>query len=69
MLILLLKSLGYEWDNKMLVSSTYRKGTDLSLTTLGKLFMKKRKIKGPKIEPWGTPCSFLVQVDVVMLLF
>jgi len=29
-LILLLKALGFEWDNKMLVSSANKIGTDLS---------------------------------------
>ena len=65
-MILLLKSVGYEWDNKMLVLSVSRTGTDFSLTNLGKLFIKKRKSKGPKTERWGTPCSTLAQVDVVI---
>jgi len=55
-LILLFKSVGFEWDNKMLVSSANRTGTNLSLTNLGKLFIKIRKSKGPKTELWGTPC-------------
>jgi len=41
-LILLLKSVGHEWDNKMLVSFTCRIGTDLSLTNSGKPFIKMR---------------------------
>ena len=68
-LILLIKSVGYQWDNKMLVSSTCRIGTDLSLTNLSKLFIKIMKIIGPKIEPWETPCSILARIDDVMLSF
>jgi len=68
-LILLLKSVGFEWNYKMLVSSAYKIGTDLSLTNLGKLFINTRKSKGPKTEPWGTQCSILAQVDVVILPF
>jgi HJR/Mrr/RecB family endonuclease len=34
MLILLLKSVGFEWDNKMLGSSANKIGTDLSFTNL-----------------------------------
>jgi hypothetical protein len=65
MVILLLKSVGFEWDKKMLVSSANRIGTDLSLT----LFIKMLKSKGPKTEPWETPGSILAQVDVVILSF
>jgi len=66
-LILLLKSVGFEWDNKMLVSSANK--TDLSFTNLGKSFINMRKSKGLKTQPCGTPCSILVQVDVVILPF
>jgi hypothetical protein len=52
-LILLLKSVGFEWDSKMLVSSANLIGTDLSFTNLGKWFLNMRKSKGPKTEPWG----------------
>ena len=68
-LILLFKSVVFEWDNKMLVSFANRTGTDSSLTNLGKLFIKIRKCKGPKTELWGTPRSNLAQVDVVILSF
>jgi len=67
--ISLLKSVGFEWDNKMLVSSANKTGTDLSFTNLGKLFINMRKSKGPKTKPWGTLCSISAQVDVVILLF
>jgi len=56
-LILLLKSVGFEGDNKMLVSSANKIGTDLSFTNLGKSLINMRKSKGPRTEPWGTPCS------------
>jgi hypothetical protein len=69
MLVLLLKLVGFEWDNKMLVVPANRIGNDVSLTNLGKLFIKMRKSKGLKTEPWGTPCSTLAQVDVVILSF
>jgi len=39
-LILLFKPVGFEWDNKTLVSSANRTGTDFSLTNFGKLFYK-----------------------------
>ena len=48
LLILLLKSVGFEWDSKMLVSSANKIGTDLSFT-----FINMGKSKGPKTEPWG----------------
>jgi len=67
-LILLLKSVGFEWGSKMLVSSANKMETDLSFTNLGKSFINMRKSKGPKTDPWGTPCSILAQVDVVILL-
>ena len=69
MLILLLKSVGFEGDNKMLVSSANKIGTDLSFRNLSKLFINMRKSKGPKTELWGTPCSILAQVDVAILPF
>ena len=63
------KELGFEWDNKMLVSSANKIGTDLSFTNLGKSFINMEKSKGPKAEPRGTPCFIFVQVDVVILPF
>ena len=67
--ILLFKSLGFEWGNKMLVLSSNRTGTDLSFTNLGKSFINMRKSNGPKTKPWGTPCSILAHADVVILPF
>jgi len=54
---MLLKSVRFEWDDKLLVSSANKIGTDLSFTNLGKSFINMRKSKGPKTESWGTPCS------------
>jgi hypothetical protein len=51
------------------VSSANKIGTDLSFTNLGKSFINMRKSKGPKTEPWGTPCSIIVQLDVIIVLF
>ena len=68
-LILLFKSVGFERNNMMLVSFANRIGTDLSLTNLGKLFIKIRKSKGPKTELRGTPRSTLAKVEVVILSF
>jgi hypothetical protein len=48
----------------MLVSSAKEIGTDLSFINLG-----KRKSRGPKTEPCGTPCSTLDQGDVVLWPF
>jgi len=39
---MLLKSVEFEWDNKMLVSSANKIGTDLSFTNLGKSFINMR---------------------------
>jgi hypothetical protein len=35
---------------------------------LGKSFIYKRNKRGPKIDPCGTPCFILVQVDVYRLI-
>jgi len=50
-LILLLKLMGFEWDNKMLVSSANIIGTDISLTNLGRSVIEMRKSKG---------CNFII---------
>ena len=67
--ILLFKSLGFEWGNKMLVLSSNRIGTDLSFTNLGKSFINMRRSKGPKTGPWGTPCLIVAPVNVAILPF
>jgi hypothetical protein len=68
-LILLLQSVGSDWNNKMLVSAANKIGTDVSFTNLGKSFINTRKNKGHENEPWGTPCSDLAQVDIIILPF
>jgi len=50
-LILVRKSVAFEWDNNILLSSANNIGTHLTLTNLGKSFIKMRKSKGPKTEP------------------
>jgi len=52
-LILLLKSVGFEWDNKLLVSSANKIGTDLSFTNLGNSLINMRKAKVPKQNHGG----------------
>ena len=52
----LLKSIGFEWANKIVVSSAKIIGAEVLFIILRKLFIYKRKSRGPKIEPCGTPC-------------
>ena len=59
---IVIKSVGFEGDNKMLVSSAHRIGTHLSLTNLVKSLTKMRKAKVPKLNPGGH------HVDVVTFL-
>jgi len=49
------------------VTSAYRIGIDFFLTNIGKSFMKRRKSKGPRMEPCGTPCMALAPVLVMAL--
>jgi len=51
----LLKSIKLEWVNKILVPSGNIIGAEVLFITLGKSFIYKRKSRGPKIEPCGTP--------------
>jgi hypothetical protein len=51
----------------MLVSSANRIGLDFPLINIGRSFIKRRKSKGPRMEPWGTPCITLAQVLVIAL--
>jgi len=55
----LLNSIGFEWVNKILVSSAKIIGAQVLFIILGKSFTYKRKSRGPKIEPFGTPCLTL----------
>jgi len=52
----------------MLVSSAKKLGTEVLFITLGKshLFLKEN-IRGPRIEPCGTPCLTLVQFETLLL--
>lgn len=61
--------MGYEWVNKILVSSTNEIGTDLSLTNLGTSVIRMRKSKGRKTEPAWAPGLTSAQADVVTLSF
>ena len=63
----LLKSIGFEWANKILVSSTKIIGAEVLFTIFGKLFMYKRKSRGKKIAPCGTPCLTLAQYETLLL--
>jgi hypothetical protein len=55
-LILLLKSVGFELDSKMLVSSTNQIGTDLSFRNLASQIWGKAKV--PKPNPGGYHVQF-----------
>jgi hypothetical protein len=57
-LTLLLKSEGFEWDNKMLVSSANKIRTDLSFTNFGKSLINMRRSRGPKTKNWGHHVQF-----------
>jgi hypothetical protein len=63
--MLLLQKVGFEWDNKMPVSSANKIGTDISLTNVATSVIKMRKSKGPITEPWGAPCLTSARDDVV----
>jgi hypothetical protein len=49
----------------MLVSSANEIDVDLSLINFGRFFIKRRKSKGPKMKPCGTPCLTLAHVVVI----
>jgi hypothetical protein len=53
-LISSLKSNRAECDVRMLVSFANKMGVEFSLINIGKSFIKRRKSKGPRMEPWGT---------------
>jgi len=63
----LLKSIGFEWANKIVVSSAKIIGAEVLFIILGKLFIYKRKSRGPKIEPCGTPCLTVAQFETLLL--
>jgi hypothetical protein len=47
-----------------LVSSTYIMGYDNICIVEGRSFMYVMKSKGPKIDPWGTPCVAVPQLEM-----
>jgi len=63
----LLKSIKLEGVNKILVSSAKIIGAEVLFIILGKSFMYKRKSRGPKIEPCGTPCLTVAQSETLLL--
>jgi len=52
----LFRSIRLEWVNKILVSSAKIIGVEVFFIIMGKSFIYKRKSRGPRIEPCGTPC-------------
>jgi len=63
----LLKFIRLEWVNKILVSSEKIIGAEVLFIILGKSFIYKRKSRGSKIEPCGTPCLTLAQFETLLL--
>src|SRR5215510_2372910 len=55
LLIFLLRSIGFEWVNSILVLSAKIIGAEVLFMILGRSFIYTRKSRGPKIEPCGTP--------------
>ena len=62
MWMFLLKSIRFEWANKILVSSAKIIGAEVLFIILGKSFIHRRKSRGPKTEQCGTPCLTLAQL-------
>jgi len=62
----LLKSIRLEWGNKILLSSAKIVGAEVLFIILGKSFIYKRKSRGPKTEPCGTPCLTLAQSETLL---
>ena len=65
--MLFLKSIKLEWVNKILVSSAKIIGAEGLFVILYKSFISKRKSRGPKIEPCGTPRLNLAQIEISFL--
>lgn len=61
-----LKSLRLELVNIQPVSSVNNIGLDFPLTVIDKLFIQRRKSRGPKIYPCGTPCFIRPQFENVL---
>ncbi len=62
-LILVLKSKLVASVINMLVSSVKRTILLYIGIILGKSFIYRRKSRGPRIEPWGTPCLISSQFE------
>ena len=67
MLLLLLRSIVFEWVNRILVSSAKIIGAEVLFMILGRSFMYIKKSSGPKIEPCGTPQLTLAQFQNLLL--
>jgi len=67
MLMFLLRSVGFEWVNRILVSSAKTIGAEVLFMILGRSFMYTRKSSGPKIEPCGTLQLTLAQFETLLL--
>ena len=63
----MLKSVGLEWANKVLVSSAKIIGAEVLFISLVKSFIYERKSRGPIIKPCGTPCLTLAQFETLLL--
>ena len=63
----LLRSVRLERANKVLVSSAKIIGAEVLFIILGKPLTYKRKSKGPRTEPCGTPCLTLAQLETLLL--
>jgi hypothetical protein len=66
MQMFLLRSIRLEWANEIPVSAKII-GTEVLFIILGKSFIYKRKSRGPKIEPCGTPCLTLAQSETSLM--
>jgi hypothetical protein len=51
-----------------LVSSAKIIGDEVVFMILGQSFIYNKKRRGPKIEPWGTPCLTVAQFETILLL-
>jgi hypothetical protein len=51
----------------MFLSSAKRTGMEILPKILGKLLIYMKKNKGPRVDPKGTPCEILPQLEVVVL--
>jgi hypothetical protein len=51
----------------MLRSSVKRTGMEMLLKILGKLLIYIKKNKGPRMDPKGTPCAILPQLQIVVV--